>query len=402
MGDLVIFTSGFPYGSSETFLETEIEYLAKSFDKLTIVVTEVVNKSEVRKVPANCELIHLTLDYSLKTQLKSLLSSLDRIFWKELFRIKKIYQSKITLQHIKIALLSLQRAKVVKNFIAHYSIKREDKLLFYSYWCMDTAIGIALARQKNNNIRGVSRIHGWDVYFDVHQSNYLPYRELVVKKINKIASISERGIKAIKEQWKVEVTNVTLYRLGTYSQQRIDFDGKDVIKIASCSNLIPLKRVHLIVETLKKIEKNVEWTHFGDGVLMDGIKENVQNLPSNIKVDLKGRIPNKEIFEVYQEIKPHLFINVSSSEGIPVSIMEAMSFGIPCIATNVGGNSEIVNNENGFLLSENPTIEQIKLAIFEVHENHCQKSENAYNTWKEQYNAEKNYSHFCELLENIR
>ena len=33
----------------------------------------------------------------------------------------------------------------------------------------------------------------------------------------------------------------------------------------------------------------------------------------------------------------HVFLNVSSSEGVPVSIIEAMSFGIPCIATNVGG-----------------------------------------------------------------
>lgn len=41
---------------------------------------------------------------------------------------------------------------------------------------------------------------------------------------------------------------------------------------------------------------------------------------------------------------------MSDSEGIPVSIMEAMSFGIPVIARNVGGMSEIVNEENGLLL----------------------------------------------------
>ena len=37
-----------------------------------------------------------------------------------------------------------------------------------------------------------------------------------------------------------------------------------------------------------------------------------------------------------------IFINLSASEGIPVSIMDAISFGIPCIATNVGGTGEIV------------------------------------------------------------
>ena len=42
-----------------------------------------------------------------------------------------------------------------------------------------------------------------------------------------------------------------------------------------------------------------------------------------------------------------LFLTVSANEGIPVSIMEAQSFGIPVIATDVGGISEIVNNVNG-------------------------------------------------------
>ena len=45
-----------------------------------------------------------------------------------------------------------------------------------------------------------------------------------------------------------------------------------------------------------------------------------------------------------------LFVNMSLSEGIPVSIMEAISFGIPIIATNVGGNAEIVNDETGVLI----------------------------------------------------
>lgn len=44
---------------------------------------------------------------------------------------------------------------------------------------------------------------------------------------------------------------------------------------------------------------------------------------------------------------------MSLSEGIPVSIMEAISFGIPIIATNVGGNAEIVNDETGVLIPVN-------------------------------------------------
>lgn len=44
------------------------------------------------------------------------------------------------------------------------------------------------------------------------------------------------------------------------------------------------------------------------------------------------------------------FMLLSTSEGLPVSILEAMSFGVPVIATDVGGVSEAVDDETGLLL----------------------------------------------------
>jgi len=43
--------------------------------------------------------------------------------------------------------------------------------------------------------------------------------------------------------------------------------------------------------------------------------------------------------------------------------MEVMSFGIPVIGTNVGGVSELVNQENGHLLSANPAAQEIVSVI---------------------------------------
>ena len=66
-----------------------------------------------------------------------------------------------------------------------------------------------------------------------------------------------------------------------------------------------------------------------------------------------GNVNNNQVIDFYRTNPPHVFINVSSSEGVPVSIMEAISFGIPIIATDVGGNPEIcIENYNGFLLNK--------------------------------------------------
>ena len=97
-----------------------------------------------------------------------------------------------------------------------------------------------------------------------------------------------------------------------------------------------------------------------------------------------------------------LFINVSETEGIPVSIMEAMSFGIPCIATNVGGNPEIVNATNGFLISANPSVEEIKKVLIDFMqlntEKHIELRRNARKTWEQNFNAESNYTQFFSEL----
>ena len=84
----------------------------------------------------------------------------------------------------------------------------------------------------------------------------------------------------------------------------------------------------------------------------------------------------------------------SLSEGIPVSIMEAISFGIPIIATNVGGNAEIVNDETGVLIpvnidqaAFNETVSDImnKMDILKISTILCYQNE---------FNADKNYHCF--------
>lgn len=79
-----------------------------------------------------------------------------------------------------------------------------------------------------------------------------------------------------------------------------------------------------------------------------------QILPDNIHCDFRGFVPNEEGLNEYQIGEYQLFLNVSSSEWVPVSIMEVMSFRILCIATDVGGTREIITDgKDGVLLRAN-------------------------------------------------
>ena len=80
--------------------------------------------------------------------------------------------------------------------------------------------------------------------------------------------------------------------------------------------------------------------------------------------------------------------------------MEAMSFGIPCIATSVGGNPEIINKSNGILLPSKATAFDIGNALISFHAltrgEQSELSNQASKTWDQDYNATKNYTQFVE------
>ncbi|MEY3237750.1 MAG: hypothetical protein RI883_1851 [Bacteroidota bacterium] len=406
---LFLFTADFPYGTGETFLETEITYLAEGFDEV-VIVSQNIHDEQTRQVPDNCTFSRIDLSVSNTDKLKSLVGLSDPLFWKEKSIVKKVYAKKLSKGIVSTMLISLWRAKKVKQYISQIcEMQTSDSQVFiYSYWCDDVALGLSLAQKENKEIRTFCRIHRWDVYFEESAVNYLPYRHFITKNISQIFSISQDGIDYALKTWKVtQKEKFSLSRLGIKNTYGFQISNNDPFLIVSCSNLIPVKRVHLIAEALKEIrDVQIKWVHIGDGPERKKLEALILNLPSNIKVDLLGRIPNSAIYTFYAEKRPDLFINVSSSEGVPVSIMEAMSFGIPVIATDVGGNREIVNKENGRLVPTKIAVPKIAdhfrdLILLNPKDKNV-LNENAFETWQLLYNADKNYYSFTSKIQEIK
>ena len=82
--------------------------------------------------------------------------------------------------------------------------------------------------------------------------------------------------------------------------------------------------------------------------------------------------------------------------------MEAMSFGIPAIATDVGGTSEIVSDRNGRIISpelnEDILFDILEAEITISQEEYLHKRKQARLVWKKKSSAKINYTEWCALL----
>ncbi len=174
------------------------------------------------------------------------------------------------------------------------------------------------------------------------------------------------------------------------------------LRIVTCSRLVPLKQIHLLVAALQHCTFPIFWTHLGGGPEEGAIRQQAASLPVHVTWEVTGTIQNKQVLQYYEEQPVDLFVNVSQIEGVPVSVMEAMSYSIPVYATDVGATKELVNEGNGRLLSPDVTPQQLAAELEQFFASPDDEKQamrqSAWKTWNEKSNAAHQYTRFADWL----
>lgn len=414
---IYIIVSDYPYGNGEPFLEDELHALAKKFDKISLIITsngQFNNSSYKFPVPENMELMFYFQNDSLITRLKALWFMLNHSHIKnEIQIIRKNYQLKISFTILRILYSYVVHGLNFRNYaekIINSDNAHKASYYFYSYWCTQHTYGLALLKTKYPNLRTFTRIHRWDLYLNVHNPPYLPFRKYITDKIDKIFSVSEDGknylLKTIphipEQKIKVNFLGTTINRKPSGEIKR------NKLIVLSLAFISKVKRVDLLAESIALIDNfDIEWHHIGGGsheaTEVENYAANILSSKANVTYSFHGNLSKKQIYDFLTNNTVHVLVNTSWSEGLPVSIMEAMSYGIPVIATDAGGNREIVkHNFNGILLPQHPEKEEVANAIKTIHslsdadyKTYC---DNAYHTWNTKFNNEKNNHLFISEL----
>lgn len=393
--ELWLFTRSFPEGSGEAFLESALPVWARQFER--VLVIPMFRAAGTAPLPSGVEVARLWDD---PFQPLAGCSTMARTI--PLLRMMRQHgdASGVTLaERISYARQLLRRAEIVRRrLMPGYDPKR---VVLLSAWMEDWVSVLGLVKEKVPALRFATMAHGWDLFEHRRTGGTIPYRRYQMQQVDQVICIAASGREHLSKRFPDQVDKLRLRHLGTLDHGSAPWSPASVLRLASCAYLRPPKRIELIAEALTHVRRSVHWTHFGDGPLRSALEAVIKRLPAHVIVELKGNVGNAEVLQWYRKHPVDLFVHCSGKEGLPVALMEAASFGIPLVANDVGGISEVVGVRSGVLMpAEASAMEWAAMLEDERTDSMRTASfrEGVREFWMEEFSASNNYSHIGSML----
>lgn len=414
MTKILLATENFPYGRGEkSFVLPELTRLAKEYD---VTVISHVDERQIAErqggtdLPAGVRVVtHPRPRLTGRDKLRALSGFLTdrdgREEIREILRGKKqrgmrLYQS-----------LSFYAQALADQSLLQKSglFSEQEEIIYYSFWYDYYCYSMVREKGKYPNVRIIARTHGRDLYHERVPGGRQPFRAQMERGMDGVAFACAYGREYYDRYVRSDAfpaDRLHVCRLGTEPAFRLMPPHEDgPWQLLSCSNVIPLKRIERIIEGLALVDGiSLCWTHIGDGANMETAKayaEQMLGKKENIQYVFTGYMEDVDAW--YRHKQVDCFITASSTEGgCPVSIQEAMSYGVPVIGTDVGGITEMIAG-NGILLRANPCAAEVAEAVCRIcgakpGELMCMK-EKSLSLWREMFDKETCYHKIKEVLE---
>ncbi|MDK0571458.1 glycosyltransferase family 4 protein [Clostridium perfringens] len=171
--------------------------------------------------------------------------------------------------------------------------------------------------------------------------------------INRDIKVIYNGVEKIKVNDKENLTN----------KLKEKYFSKDDLLLVFVGRLTEVKGVFNLIKICKKVQnKNIKFIVIGEGNLKENLENEIKEKDLN-NIKMLGFKSDIENYLPYAD----LLIVPSNMEGIPLCILEAMSCGVPSIASNVGGIPEIIDG-NG-ILYDNKNIDNLIFILDKLENN---------------------------------
>lgn len=314
------------------------------FDIVFLRNPESVFQKEMKKLRDNNVNIFIEPS-SRKGLLKKCLVVLGFVY-NNLFKFKPDYNSVIGIKSIYWFL---------KLDISRFS---QDSNIHAQFATQASVISLLIKKYYNNKPKISFTFHAHDIYFKNR------WFKLLVNECNKSFSISEYNIGYVQNNYlhspKTQLARLGVFRDGTNHFNRYANKDTKEVRIGVLSYFVKKKGIEFLLNAMKVLvfEKKLEPKLIiaGDGPLKKEYIEIIKKNNLQNHVFLIGKVQFREKTDFFESLDLFVLPSISlknDQDGIPVVLMEAISYGLPIISTDVSGIPEIcIDDYNGYLIEE--------------------------------------------------
>ncbi|MDE6118391.1 MAG: glycosyltransferase [Muribaculaceae bacterium] len=406
MSTLVLLTESYPLGglTEPSFIGPEIDALAAEFDR--VIIAPVLNRGPLLPLPPN-----VTADRSFLSRRPSSTDKGISLLWPDTWRhiwadSSFIHSPRQALAALAFSAYARHYRRQIHKLITHHSLDLANTL-FYSFWFDYHTAALA----GINGAKFITRAHGYDIYDSENPFLSHSWRQAALARMEACFPVSDHGTDYIRTDYPEYAEKVHTRHLGTAHPAGINpppspAAGDSAFTLMSIARVAPEKRVDLLCRCLchwagTHPSRQVRWIHVGDGPLMDALRREVAKAPANLTTELTGALPNAEVHRLLATRHVDITAMLSRSEGLGLAACESLSYGVPVIATAVGGLPETIDVRTGVLLSPDPTPEEFARRLDEAMPSLTQMRPDARIRWAENFDASRLRREFANEIRNM-
>ena len=314
----------------------------------------------------------------------------------------------------------------IKTVLKIISVGKRADLIFVNGLPMESYVANLLLRKKV--IRKVVGDWAWergrnlkltnDAFDEFQNKKHNLHLEIAkfsrgwtTKKADLVITPSEH-LKSVVNKWGAESKNIKVIYNGTdLFTKESKATNKKHINLITVGRLTPFKNIDKIILSLNQLKLLNSNLHrliiVGDGPERNNLEKLVSENKLSDFVTFTGQLKKSELNKYYQE--SDIYIQASGYEGLPHTLLEAISHNLSIISTPIGGTNEILeNNTNGWTIDlingkypdEKDIASKIKYLMENKEEDDIKKFK-AKLLLKEKFNKEENFKEYIKTIENF-
>ncbi len=333
-------------GRPDPFFLQELPWLRRHFDRVLLVSYYGLSEPTEDR-PARLE-ARTPAHAAIRARFRAVFS---RPMWRELIHLLRD-------RHLTPTAAAKLYLFAVRGYKLHYWAETlalgAPGTTLYSYWMSYDGFAAALCKRAHPSARAIARGHAFDV--DIARNPMNPYlmKGFMARWLDALYPISQLARRQLLQCASVPEGKLRVVGMGSAGESiparhAPPYFADRVLRVVSCAAVVPIKRVPMLADALAQYGEPAEWLHIGGGEGQTDLIARASSLPAGVRWEITGQVDSERVRALYAERAFDVFVNTSANEGVPVSIMEALRFGIPVIAPDLGGIPELVDDTVGAL-----------------------------------------------------